>query len=75
MIVLQKFYTLIFNYGITPNDFNVSIETPIPKISSCFANVLEHIIVQNIGIRNNVYLASLDTQKAFDKLWRTGNDS
>ncbi|RNA03323.1 hypothetical protein BpHYR1_010832, partial [Brachionus plicatilis] len=56
--------------------------TPIPKsktannqpsdfrlisVSSCFANVLEHIILQNIDIRT-----SLDAQKAFDKLWRTG---
>ncbi|CAF0863893.1 unnamed protein product [Brachionus calyciflorus] len=60
---LKKFYTLIFNHGIIPDDFNVSIVTPIPKsktdnnqpsdfrqisVSSCFAKVLEHVILQNI---------------------------
>ncbi|CAF1072537.1 unnamed protein product [Brachionus calyciflorus] len=30
MVVLRKFYTIIFNYGIVLDDFNVSIVTPIP---------------------------------------------
>ena len=100
---------------------NVSIVSPIPKsksenaqpsdfrpisVSSCFASLMEHIILQNIDIRSkthpnqfgyrnkysckhayflvnetikyynvnksSVYIASLDAQKAFDKLWRMG---
>jgi hypothetical protein len=111
----------LFNTGCIPAKLNVSIVTPIPKsknqangpedflpisVSSCFASVMEHIILQNIDIRSKihknqfgyklkdsckhayfivnetihfyninkskVYMASLDAQKAFDKLWRAG---
>lgn len=119
--ILTRFYSKIFNTGRIPHNFNVSIVTPMPKnkveakrpedfrpisVSSCFANVLEHIMLQNIDIRSNIhmnqfgyknqysckhayfvvnetihyynnsrtkfYMASLDAQKAFDKLWRAG---
>ncbi|CAF0738373.1 unnamed protein product [Brachionus calyciflorus] len=117
----MKFYSLIFSTGLVPSNLNVSIVITIPKgknnwsepgdfrpisVSSCFASILEHIILQNIDIRSkihsnqfgykdrtsckhtyfmvnetiqfynvnksSVYMASLDAQKAFDKLWRFG---
>jgi hypothetical protein len=32
--ILRRFYSIIFSYGYIPNDFNVSIVTPIPKSKS-----------------------------------------
>ncbi|CAF0922180.1 unnamed protein product, partial [Brachionus calyciflorus] len=103
----------VYDYPVTEFEVKSAITSSqikqlgmITFLLNCFANVLEHIILQNIDIRSkintnqfgyknrysckhayfmvnetinyyninktNVYLVSLDAQKAFDKLWRTG---
>ena len=60
--ILAKFYSAIYNYNLIPENFNVSMVTPIPKskeipknpsnfrpisVSTVFANVFELLLLDN----------------------------